>query len=136
MIPVDDGSIGNTLFVYGTLHPERAPTMVADVVRRFIAVGRGSVRGWKYDLGEYPGLVLDATGNAVAGDVFALPEDAEVLRRLDAYEGYDAGDLTASLFRRVRTLVAMVDGSALECWVYVYHQPLTAGMRPCTEGIG
>ena len=56
------------LFIYGTLHPERAPRGIAAVARRLRPVGAGAIRGRLLDLGEYPGVVLDETAQpAMAG---------------------------------------------------------------------
>ncbi|QMV18963.1 gamma-glutamylcyclotransferase [Granulicella sp. 5B5] len=111
------------LFVYGTLHPERAPREIAEVARRLRLVGVGWVRGRRFELGPYPGVVLDESSRA-EGAVFALPDDAETLAMLDAYEDYRADDPVGSLFRRVETLATLQDGSELRCWVYVYNWPL------------
>ena len=117
------------LFIYGTLHPDRAPRAIADVVRRLKPVGAGTIRGRMFDLGEYPGVVLDdsagdaafaAAPGTIPGEVFEVP-DAETLVRLDAYEDYRPGDPGASLFLRVETTVAMSDGSERTCWVYIYN---------------
>ncbi len=121
--------MSDLLFIYGTLHPERAPRGIATVARRLRLVGAGTIRGRLLDLGEYPGVVLDdsagdaafpdAPGN-ILGEVFEVP-DAETLARLDAYEDYRPGDPGASLFLRVETEIAMSDGTRRRCWVYVYN---------------
>jgi gamma-glutamylcyclotransferase (GGCT)/AIG2-like uncharacterized protein YtfP len=112
------------LFIYGTLHPERAPHVIRDAARRLRPVGAGTVRGRKLDLGEYPGLLVgEAAGedtSDVPGEVFEVP-DAETLAALDAYEDYRPNDPEASLFLRVETPVTMSDGALKTCWVYVYN---------------
>ncbi|HEY1262905.1 MAG TPA: gamma-glutamylcyclotransferase family protein, partial [Terriglobales bacterium] len=70
------------LFIYGTLSPRHAPAEISGAVRRLRRVGKGSVQGKLYDLGEYPGAVLSKSGNAISGEVFALPEDGELLSSL------------------------------------------------------
>jgi gamma-glutamylcyclotransferase (GGCT)/AIG2-like uncharacterized protein YtfP len=74
------------LFSYGTLLPQHAPREIASTVRRLRRVGQGLVRGRLYDLGDYPGAVLTRNGPLIRGLVFELPEDPEVLERLDQYE--------------------------------------------------
>ncbi len=110
------------LFVYGTLHPERAPTAIADVVRRFTHVGSGMVRGWVHHFAAYPALRLDPAGDEVPGDVFRVPADAWAA--LDAYEGYLPERPGMSLFARVRTCVTMSDGTEVECCVYTFGREL------------
>jgi gamma-glutamylcyclotransferase (GGCT)/AIG2-like uncharacterized protein YtfP len=113
------------LFVYGTLHPERAPAEIADVVGRFAAPRRGTVLGRLHDLGPYPAVRLDVERpTAVPGTVFLLPDDPEVLKRLDAYEGFLPGDPPASLFLRQRVEAVLEDGESIVCWIYTYSHPL------------
>lgn len=111
------------LFVYGTLRPEVAPPEVADAVHQLRPVGAASVRGHLYDLGEYPGAILDASANTtIAGELFELPDDQAILAALDDYEGFDCNDPEASLFVRIKCLVTLSDGRKLESWIYVYNR--------------
>jgi gamma-glutamylcyclotransferase (GGCT)/AIG2-like uncharacterized protein YtfP len=120
---------GQYLFVYGTLLPGRAPTEITPTLRRLRAVGDGFVRGRLYDLGEYPGVVLDETGEKIPGKIFRLPEEPEVLKRLDEYEEFDAAQPEGSLFVRKEWPVTRRSGSKkLICWVYVYNPH--AGVAP------
>ena len=115
------------LFVYGTLHPDRAPGEIADLVSRFQPIGEGTVRGRLYDLGSYPAMVLDRKAGQVRGQVFVVPREPGALSRLDAYEEYSPAELSDSLFLRRKTRVTLDDGRRADCWIYVYNQPLPAG---------
>jgi gamma-glutamylcyclotransferase (GGCT)/AIG2-like uncharacterized protein YtfP len=116
------------LFIYGTLHPERAPAAIAATARRLRPLGRAVIGGRRYELGEYPGVVLSGDmGDQVWGEVFLLPEGAEgaeVLARMDAYEDFRPGDRSGSLFLRERTQATLEDGTRRACWVYTYNRPL------------
>lgn len=111
---------GPLLFAYGTLQEARqrdavlggAPTRV---------VGRGSVAGTLYDLGEFPGLVAGGAAR-VPGTLIELPDET-VLPLLDAYEGIADG-----LYRRVRATVQLDSGAEVAAWLYVYLRPV-AGCR-------
>jgi gamma-glutamylcyclotransferase (GGCT)/AIG2-like uncharacterized protein YtfP len=114
--------MSGSLFVYGTLRPDHAPSEIEDAVRDMKPVGPGTIRGKLYHLGAYPGVILDEMGpETVEGQVFALP-DAETLARLDKYEEYNPRDPEGSLFKRLETLVTLQDGSRRNCWVYVYNR--------------
>jgi gamma-glutamylcyclotransferase (GGCT)/AIG2-like uncharacterized protein YtfP len=113
------------LFSYGTLLPRLAPPEIRPTVRRLRRVGKGFVRGRLFDLGEYPGAILSRTGSPIAGQVFELPDDPEVLSRLDEYEGFDRSDPSASLFIRQRRYVQLEGGGKIFCWVYTYNRPPT-----------
>ena len=111
----------NHLFLYGTLHPDRAPAEIAPAARRLQPIGRGTIRALLYNLGEYPGAILDPAAPPVPGEVFLVP-DAATLSALDAYEDYRPGSPTDSLFLRTKTVVTFDDGSRKSCWVYVYNR--------------
>lgn len=114
------------LFVYGTLVPGNEPACVADLVARLVPVGTATVRGLLFDLGSYPGLALnEQRGRDVPGFLLQLPEnDPTLLRRLDAYEGFDPGAPATSLFRRVPATATLTgSGETIRCEVYVYNRP-------------
>jgi gamma-glutamylcyclotransferase (GGCT)/AIG2-like uncharacterized protein YtfP len=117
--------MADLLFVYGTLRPGHAPREIAHVVDQLTLVGEGTVRGHRYELGDYPGIVLDNEGPAVTGVLLSLPPDPAILAQLDDYEGFIPAHPEASLFRRMMTTVIETEtGAATTCWVYVYNRPL------------
>lgn len=109
------------LFVYGTLHPDRAPREIAHAARRLIPAGPATIRARLYDLGAYPAAVLDSTAAPIPGQLFEIP-DAATLAALDAYEDFRPAQPAASLFLRVETTAASPAGSQHRCWVYVYNR--------------
>jgi gamma-glutamylcyclotransferase (GGCT)/AIG2-like uncharacterized protein YtfP len=121
----------SALFIYGTLHPDRAPSEIAEAARRLKPIGRGTIRARLYNLGEYPGVILDETApDTVTGEVFLVP-DAATLARLDWYEDFRPDDPANSLFLRTKTAVTFNDGSRETCWVYVYNrEPPPAPQAP------
>jgi gamma-glutamylcyclotransferase (GGCT)/AIG2-like uncharacterized protein YtfP len=114
---------GECLFLYGSLLPPLAPAELREALAGLRPLGRGSLRGALYDLGEYPGAVPDAEAATwIAGEVFDLPQDPALLARLDAYEEYTPVCLERSPFVRVRCRVALARGGELECWVYAWSR--------------
>ncbi|MEP7342506.1 MAG: acetylornithine/succinylornithine family transaminase [Acidobacteriota bacterium] len=123
------------LFVYGTLQPAAAPPEVKDIVGRWRRVGSATALGQLYDLGEYPGAVLDAnTSTRIVGEVYELPKDPAVLATLDEYEGYDADAPAESLFQRVKTEVKLAEGGKKQVWIYVYNRDVTE-QKPRKTGL-
>jgi gamma-glutamylcyclotransferase (GGCT)/AIG2-like uncharacterized protein YtfP len=113
---------GEFIFFYGTLLLEFVLEAMRDVVGRLLLYGEGSVRGALYDLGDYPGAVFDkASDKRVYGLVFQLPEDSQVLKALDRYEGYEPAAHGASLFVRKLVCVDLPTGGTSECWAYEYN---------------
>jgi gamma-glutamylcyclotransferase (GGCT)/AIG2-like uncharacterized protein YtfP len=109
------------LFVYGTLHPERAPAEIAPIARGFRVVGPASIRGRLLDLGDYPGAILDPrSATSIPGTLFALPDPAP-WSALDRYEGFLPENPSASLFLRRLIQATLPDASQALCWIYVYN---------------
>ncbi len=110
------------LFAYGTLQPGLAPEQVADVVCELVNVGKGSVPGTLYDLGSFPGAVLESNSSRrISGMVYRLPVGADILPRFDEYEEHYPESPEASQFIRTLCSVQLTDGRILECWVYEYN---------------
>jgi gamma-glutamylcyclotransferase (GGCT)/AIG2-like uncharacterized protein YtfP len=116
------------LFTYGTLQPGDAPDEIASTLARLRPVGKGFVHGVLYDLGDYPGAVLDPSSKRrISGTVFRLSGDPNVLRKLDEYEEFDSTAPNRSLFIRTMQPVTLGTGRTLQCWVYTYNrEPGTA----------
>lgn len=112
----------NYLFAYGTLCPPFAPVEISSAVRRLRPVGPGVMRGKLYDLGEYPGAVLDPkASSSISGELFQLPADPGILRQLDLYEGFNPQDPQQSLFVRQLRTATTSGGRRVRCWVYEYN---------------
>ncbi len=114
------------LFIYGTLHPDRAPDEIRDVVQQMTLVGPATITGEVHDLGEYPALAPKGQRKPVRGSLFALPDHPDALRKLDAYEEFNPQQPETSLFRRRRRVVTLSDGRKERHWVYVYNRELPA----------
>lgn len=111
------------LFIYGTLHPECAPAEIAAAARLLTPLGPATIRARLYNLGAYPGAILDPTAPPISGHLFSVP-DAATLAALDAYEDYRPASPASSLFLRVETAATTPDGAHHPCWVYVYNREL------------
>jgi gamma-glutamylcyclotransferase (GGCT)/AIG2-like uncharacterized protein YtfP len=113
------------LFIYGTLHPSRAPAEIGPTVALLKPLGPAILHGRLLDLGAYPGLVLPGP-DEIPGELFALPDDRALRARawaaLDAYEDFRPEAPDSSLFTRVLTRVTLPDGSAQTAWVYLFNQ--------------
>jgi len=115
------------LFVCGTLRSGLAPDEVAGLMRNMHRIGVAFVPGRLYDLGEYPGAILDPNCETkVIGEVFQLPDDGAAVEALDAYEGIDPQDPDGSMFVRREAEITLEDGAKLQCWIYVYNREVAS----------
>lgn len=110
------------LFAYGTL-AEKPPAEISAVVGQLKPVGEGYVYGRLYDVGEYPGAILDrGTRCRVFGKIFQLSPGRAVLKQLDSYEGFDPEHPRTSLFVRKRASISRAKQPPVRAWIYEYNQ--------------
>ena len=112
------------LFVYGSLRTgESARALVEPYVRD---CEPATVRGAMFALAAgYPGVVLDAGGSIIRGELIGLRDLAEALRVLDDYEGSD--------YERVMVEAEHVGGPSW-AWVYVLADPGLAALGTPVPG--
>ncbi len=95
------------VFVYGTLRRGGAGAMsIRFPNSKFIADAK--VSGSLYDLGAYPGLLLNESNSLVIGEVYEV--DDELLNRLDEFEA-------SSNYLRKQVEISL-DAHRKVCWVY------------------
>lgn len=101
------------LFVYGTLKSNFDNEVAQYLHSNAKLVGKGSIYGRLYLLGWYPGYSQDDQGYEINGEVYEITgNSAELLSKLDEYEGVDIGE-----YRRV--LKPIWSGKKkYSCWVY------------------
>jgi gamma-glutamylcyclotransferase (GGCT)/AIG2-like uncharacterized protein YtfP len=111
------------VFVYGTLRRGGAGAMSSRFPKaKFIAEAK--VSGSLYDLGAYPGLLLNAVDSSVLGEVYEVGD--ETLDQLDEFEA-------TSHYERQQVEISLGTHSR-PCWVYTpklefysLHTLITAG---------
>jgi gamma-glutamylcyclotransferase (GGCT)/AIG2-like uncharacterized protein YtfP len=95
------------VFVYGTLRSGSAGAMsVRFPSSKFVAAAK--VSGSLYDLGAYPGLLLNESSSLVTGEVYEV--DDETLNKLDDFEA-------SSNYSRKRVEISVGDEGRIG-WTY------------------
>ena len=121
------------VFVYGTLRAGEVNDIGAAAARHDIAaptwLGATSVRGRLFDFGSYPGLVVDAGGVPVRGDVYEV--DDALVAVLDEIEAVYPG--VEGLFR-ARQLTIDVGGTPLDCLIYPVAADAVKGLPEIASG--
>lgn len=104
------------VFVYGTLRRGGSNHFrMADAG----FVETGVLRGRLYRIDWYPGLVMDADGDEIQGEVFAV--EHEKLAELDAFEGQE--------YRRIRATVKTPYGVPMKAWIWEWLMPTDEAQR-------
>jgi gamma-glutamylcyclotransferase (GGCT)/AIG2-like uncharacterized protein YtfP len=117
------------VFFYGTLMTGFDRRERAGIDERKLAyLGRGCIRAALFDLGIYPAAVPDPEGR-VWGEVYQMREPNDVLRALDAIEGYCPEEPDASLYVRVEVPIVLENGTVENGWAYFYNAPLGRAER-------
>jgi gamma-glutamylcyclotransferase (GGCT)/AIG2-like uncharacterized protein YtfP len=99
--------IRHLVFVYGTLRRGSARAMsITFPNSRFVADAK--VSGSLYDLGAYPGLLLDESNLLVIGEVYEV--DNETLSKLDDFE-------SSSHYWRKQVKISL-GATTKKCWIY------------------
>ncbi|HKO98470.1 MAG TPA: gamma-glutamylcyclotransferase family protein [Pyrinomonadaceae bacterium] len=95
------------VFVYGTLRREASrPMLLQFPGSRFVT--DATVSGSLYDLGPYPGLVVNESNSLVKGEVYEV--DEELLNELDQFEA-------SSDYLRKRVEI-LIGSEKKEGWTY------------------
>lgn len=115
------------LAVYGTLRPGLGTPMGRWLSQRTEYVGSGYVFGHLFDLGTYPGLLIDdAVDTKVTVDLFAYfqHQEQDLFLKLDQYEGISDLPINDE-YKRIMTKVYTAHGQ-LSGWVYVLNGNLSS----------
>jgi gamma-glutamylcyclotransferase (GGCT)/AIG2-like uncharacterized protein YtfP len=95
------------VFVYGTLRRGNVGAMWQRFTNAKF-VDNAKVSGSLYDLGAYPGLLLDDSNSSVVGEVYEV--DDAILNELDEFEA-------SSNYSRTQVKVFLGNNS-VTCWTY------------------
>jgi gamma-glutamylcyclotransferase (GGCT)/AIG2-like uncharacterized protein YtfP len=111
------------VFIYGTLRRGEAGSMsIRFPNSKFI--GDAKVNGSLYDLGAYPGLLLNESNSVVTGEVYEV--DDETLKELDDFEG-------SSHYLRKQFEVSLGTERRV-CWTYEPNPEFYSPAKLITSG--
>jgi gamma-glutamylcyclotransferase (GGCT)/AIG2-like uncharacterized protein YtfP len=101
--------------LYGSLMQGEEIRDKPDLTKHLRLIGKATLEGSLFDLGEYPGMVPGK--GRVCGELYQVV-DREAFEVLDRFERYDASNLDDSLY--IRRAVRLVSPS-VDAWVYMYN---------------
>jgi gamma-glutamylcyclotransferase (GGCT)/AIG2-like uncharacterized protein YtfP len=110
------------LFIYGTLlnHNNEFAVYLKDHSHFF---ANGKVRGKLYDIGEYPGAILDNGDEYIYGVILQIDDPEIVFLEIDDYEGYGDEQPEPNEFIRISADVETAS-ETVTCYIYVYNLPV------------
>ena len=123
------------LFVYGLLRRGMSAGLEAFVGAGAAAfLSEATLSGKLYDMGEYPGVLLEDGPSVVHGELWRV-RGASAWATLDEFEGIGPGYGEPTLYKRVLanalappseapTSRSAVAETPVKCWVYVYNHDL------------
>lgn len=113
------------LFVYGTLLQGFDNDFAKVLHKQAQFQGNGSFPGMLYAVSWYPGATHDPTSaTRVYGEIYKMTDAAAMLHLLDEYEEVTT-DEQASMYLRRIIPITLEGGTVLNCWTYLYNQPVT-----------
>ena len=124
------------LFVYGSLRSGFHHPAYQYISNYFSFVCNGKIKGLLTDMGQYPAATPASNNLFITGELYCIKNEDEfswAIGQLDDYEGVNAEEDEAPLFRREVTQVFTVDEKKTEAWVYWFNGDIT-GRPVITSG--
>ena len=119
----DTGS--DYLFTYGTLMKGYENPLADQLKSQSTFIGYAHMAGLIYLVSWYPGAIyLPDSDQKVKGEVYKISDNKSLLPLLDEYEDVFEGE-TSSLYLRKVIPVYFESGDILNCWTYLYNQPVS-----------
>lgn len=117
--------MNDNIFVYGTLLSGVGHAMHAILSQDAELVGAGFYNGRLYRVATYPGAVPSTDpDDRVFGEVYRLRNVAEVLSRLDEYEGCDPAAVAPTQYVRKTEAITLANATVIQAWIYIYNRPI------------
>lgn len=105
------------LFVYGTL---RRGLRLHHHLQGAVYLGEARIAGSLYDIGTYPGLLVNPSPGWVSGELFKV--DEEMIQSLDAVEEYNPKEPERSEYLRRVVTVWTPTGVPMKAVTYIFNR--------------
>jgi gamma-glutamylcyclotransferase (GGCT)/AIG2-like uncharacterized protein YtfP len=111
------------IFVYGSLRSGFHSAAYDYISKYFRLISEAKVKGYLYDMGNYPAAV-PATDNAfIVGELYELKDTTDfawAIEQLDDYEGVNPEEGETPMYRRDLTTV-YYDNETAVAWIYWFN---------------
>jgi gamma-glutamylcyclotransferase (GGCT)/AIG2-like uncharacterized protein YtfP len=112
------------LFVYGSLRSGFHHPAYEYISKYFTLIGDARVKGYLYDMGDYPAAIPTTDDVYIVGELYELKNDTEfswAIEQLDAYEGVEPEGGEIPLYKRELTTVYF-GNKTTTAWVYWFNR--------------
>lgn len=110
----------NHIFIYGTLMKDYENYKKFSLSEKLNYIGKGKLNGTMYDLGDYPGIIINDQDSSIKGELYKI-KDQRILRDLDEFECYHPDSVKESLY--IRKEVQLTKPS-IKSWCYIYNKSI------------
>lgn len=115
------------IFVYGSLRSGFQAPAFEYISRYFEMVSDARVKGYLYDMGEFPAALPTDDEAYLIGELYRIKNQDEfywAMEQLDSYEGIHADPEDAALsYKREITTVYTANGTTT-AWIYWFTEPI------------
>lgn len=115
------------LFVYGSLRSGFRHPAYEYISRYFTLVGEAKVKGYLYDMGNYPVAAPTNDEAYIIGELYMLNNENEfswAIAQLDDYEGVNADEGEMPMYDR-ETVTVYIKNTTTEAWIYWFKGDVT-----------
>lgn len=116
------------LFVYGSLRSGFHHPAYQYISRYFALECNGTIKGILTDMGEYPAATPATENVFIKGELYTINNEDEfswAIGQLDDYEGVNAEEEEAPLFRRELAEIITDKNETIQAWVYWFNGDTT-----------
>lgn len=114
------------LFVYGSLRSGFCHSAYEHISKYFTLVSEARIKGFLYDLGDYPAAIATSEEAFVTGELYEVKDDNEfhqAIELLDIYEETGTEEGEGELYKREITEV-IYNNMTDRAWIYWYNKSI------------
>jgi gamma-glutamylcyclotransferase (GGCT)/AIG2-like uncharacterized protein YtfP len=116
------------IFVYGSLRSGFQAPAFEYISRYFTLVSDAKVKGYLYDLGEFPAALPTEDDSYLVGELYHIKNQDEfswAMEQLDSYEGIHSDPEDGALpYHRGLTTVYSGNETTTTAWIYWFSEPI------------
>lgn len=116
------------IFVYGSLRSGFQAPAFEYISRYFTLVSEAKVKGYLYDMGEFPAALPTTDEAYIIGELYRIKNEEEfywAMEQLDAYEGIHADPEDGALpYQRELATVFITNETTTTAWIYWFKEPI------------